>query len=66
MNVTLKRWLISVGTVLAVIAIIFFAIVWIVRSSFPQTRGSLQAKGLQADLNQKAIDEVDRAEKGTQ
>ena len=50
MNVTLRRWLISVGAVLAVIAIIFLAIVWIVRSSFPQTRGSLQATGLQADV----------------
>jgi penicillin G amidase len=51
MNATLRKWLISVGVVLAVIAIVFLAIVWIVRSSFPQMRGSIPAKGLQAQVD---------------
>ena len=50
MKVTLRRWLISVGAVLVVIAIIFLAGLWIVRSSFPAVRGTLPAAGLQADV----------------
>jgi len=50
MNVAFRRWLISVGAVLVVIAMIFLAGLWIVRSSFPAVSGVLPAAGLQADV----------------
>ncbi|HET6449995.1 MAG TPA: penicillin acylase family protein [Spirochaetia bacterium] len=36
------------GTALAVIALLFLAVLWVVRSSFPRTRGTLYANGLQS------------------
>ena len=50
MQKTVKHWFVAVGAVCAVIAVIFCAILWIVRSPFPQTSGVLSAKGLQADV----------------
>lgn len=50
MNKQLKRWLAGLGSVCAVIAVIFLAILWVVRSPFPKTRGTISAKGLQADV----------------
>jgi penicillin amidase len=47
---TARKWLIALGTLCFVIALLFLAVVWLVRSSFPQTRGSLHARGLQADV----------------
>ena len=45
-----KHWLVALGSVLVLIALIFCAILWIVRSPFPRTTGTLSARGLQADV----------------
>ena len=48
MSSAVKKVLITLGTVLAVIAIVILAILWTVHASFPQTRGTLTAQGLDA------------------
>ena len=45
-----RGWLIPVGAVCAVIAILFLVILWTVRTPFPKTRGTLTVKGLQGSV----------------
>ena len=50
MSKALRRWLTGLTTVCGVIAVLFLSLVWIVRSPFPRTRGTLSVKGLQAEV----------------
>ncbi len=46
----MRRWLTALTALCLVAVVVFFAVVWIVRSSFPRTRGTLYAAGLQSDV----------------
>ena len=50
MNKPLRKVLIVLGACLAIFAAILLCIGWIVRLPFPQTRGTLSAKGLEAEV----------------
>jgi penicillin amidase len=50
MNKPLRNWLIAAGSMLALIALIFVAILVVVRNPLPKTRGILAAKGLQSEV----------------